>query len=358
MPAMELTPELFEKTEFTERRKGYDIDQVERFLEEAGTELAKLLVQVRRTEERAQPGRSAFVPGRCCDLRRAERGRGGGASGCRTRRAASGAASGLSEEAEVAQAAKTLLMARRTAEATEAEARSQAQALLAETKSRADRQLSDSQAESEELVRSARRRADEEFAERRSRVLEDVENLEGRRTQLADIVGQLEGRLASYREDLTRTADELTLLASDPDRLGARPPLSFPADEVFTSSVADEPFPSDFGSEPPEPTRSVRRPDTRVGRVPAEEQESPIEATSMTAEVRAVTIDADGGPPTEAVAPAQESDLADDDAAPARDRYLQDLDDAVNESADSDDAMSAFFEGSNESPNRRFGWRR
>ena len=79
----------------------------------------------------------------------------------------------------------------------------------------------------------------------------------------------------------------------------------------------------------------------------------------MTAEVRAVTIDADGGPPTEAVAlERRRVDLADDDAAPARDRYLQDLDDAVNESADSDDAMSAFFEGSNESPNRRFGWRR
>ena len=357
MPVMELTPELFEKTEFTERRKGYDIDQVERFLEEAGTELAKLLVQVRRTEERANQAEARLSQADAAISEARER------AAAAERRAADassapGAASGLSEEAEVAQAAKTLLMARRTAEATEAEARSQAQALLAETKSRADRQLSDSQAESEELVRSARRRADEEFAERRSRVLEDVENLEGRRTQLADIVGQLEGRLASYREDLTRTADELTLLASDPDRLGARPPLSFPADEVFTSSVADEPFPSDFGSEPPEATPPSDGPTPESDEFAAQEPESPIEATSMTAEVRAVTIDADGGPPTEAVAPAQESDLADDDAAPARDRYLQDLDDAVNESADSDDAMSAFFEGSNESPNRRFGWRR
>jgi len=42
-----------------------------------------------------------------------------------------------------------------------------------------------------------------------------------------------------------------------------------------------------------------------------------------------------------------------------RDRYLQDLDDAVNVADDSDDeAMTAFFEGSGDSRNRRFGWRR
>ena len=48
--------------------------------------------------------------------------------------------------------------------------------------------------------------------------------------------------------------------------------------------------------------------------------------------------------------PAQESDLADDDAAPARDRYMQDLDDAVGESVRwfPTTTMSAFFEGSNE----------
>ena len=50
---MDLTPELFEKTEFTERRKGYDIEQVETFMEDAGTALAQLLVRVRHTEERA-----------------------------------------------------------------------------------------------------------------------------------------------------------------------------------------------------------------------------------------------------------------------------------------------------------------
>jgi hypothetical protein len=40
------------------------------------------------------------------------------------------------------------------------------------------------------------------------------------------------------------------------------------------------------------------------------------------------------------------------------DRYLKDLDTAVNESAEDDEAMTAFFEGSSDSRNRRFGWRR
>ena len=53
MRDMELTPELFEKIEFAERRKGYDTEQVETFLEQAGTALAQLLARVRHTEERA-----------------------------------------------------------------------------------------------------------------------------------------------------------------------------------------------------------------------------------------------------------------------------------------------------------------
>ena len=63
MPVMELTPELFEKTEFTERRKGYDIDQVERFLEEAGNRAGQVAGAGAPDRGTGQPGRSAFVPG-------------------------------------------------------------------------------------------------------------------------------------------------------------------------------------------------------------------------------------------------------------------------------------------------------
>lgn len=49
--------------------------------------------------------------------------------------------SAVNEQAEVDQAARTLLMARRTAEAIEADARQQSQVVLGEAKTRADRQL-------------------------------------------------------------------------------------------------------------------------------------------------------------------------------------------------------------------------
>jgi hypothetical protein len=55
--------------------------------------------------------------------------------------------------------------------------------------------------------------------------------------------------------------------------------------------------------------------------------------------------------PTEAVAPVD---------AP-RDRFMEELDSAVNEAVnleDEDAAMTAFFEGSGDSRTRRFGWRR
>jgi hypothetical protein len=45
-----------------------------------------------------------------------------------------------------------------------------------------------------------------------------------------------------------------------------------------------------------------------------------------------------------------------------RDRFMEELDSAVNEAVsldgDEDAAMTAFFEGSNDTRTRRFGWRR
>ena len=58
--------------------------------------------------------------------------------------------------------------------------------------------------------------------------------LQGQLTQDVVLMKPGEARLAGYREDLTRTAEELTLLASDPDRLGARPTMSIPPDEVIS----------------------------------------------------------------------------------------------------------------------------
>lgn len=428
---MDLTPELFEKTEFTERRKGYDIEQVETFMEDAGTALAQMLVQVRHTEERASVAEGKLTEAQSRAAAAEEK---VGEVQARAQAAVAEAqatarsAAALSEEAEVEQAARTLLMARRTAEQMETDARGQAQNLLVEAKTRADRQLAEAQAEAEELIRRARTQAGSEFADRRERAMEEVQVLESRRSQLADVITQLEARLAGYREDLTRTAEELTLLASDPDRLGARPTMSIPPDEVIsqrrreaaaeqiaadvpandeavveTSAVGDdvdvtEAVASDADADSEQST-GTGGPQSSANQSSANQSSAQPASAAQTVSAgqqRVVSFDKgadDGGPPTEAVSVAGqewepgswsrlESSGADDaeemisladepsrQTAPhiiaepvtgsGRDRYLQDLDDAVNPTDDSDDeAMTAFFEGSTESRNRRFGWRR
>jgi len=309
---MELTPELFEKIEFTERRKGYDTDQVETFLEEAGTALAQLLARYRHIEERAAAAEARLSE---ADARIAHAEDRANRAEAHARQAAAAAVPDPSaEQAEVEQAARTLLMARRTAEAMEQEARQQAQNLLGEAKTRADRQLGEAQAEAEELIRRARIQAEQEYAERRVRAQDEVVALEERRAQLGDVITQLEARLAGYREDLTRTSEELSRLASDPDRLGARPTLSIPPDEVLPAA----------GQE------SVVRVDEVVV-VDPEGAQSGDWAPGSWSQVAEAD---EGGEPTVSHDPASGEDAADDAA------------------------MQAFFEGGSDDDNRRFGWRR
>lgn len=514
---MELTPEKFEKAEFAERRRGYDIDQVESFLEETGTEFAQMLAKFRHTEQRAAAAeeRASAAESRLAQtdavvaeaterVQRAERAaRAAQQQAVDSQNSATAAAGAAStnatranEAAELEQAAKTLMMAQRTADATVNEARGQAQTLLEDARARADRQQAESAAEAEELVRLARLQAEEEYAARRAAVIEEVTGLEGRRAQLADVITQLEARLAGYRSELTQTASELSTLAEDPARLGARPNMSIPPDEVLSSigepmaspgidpladvdstevdaavddyleavgepvsahdhvsaagtsydvSGADgapaaeashqysNPVSDDDGGSaaPSVPTTSASAPGQAGGSggeyldltapstmadedsigdsswgpgswAQLEAEMDPdvhdaaaqdalhssdvISATAATSSVRAATgssmgADVRGGtgsrpsvsasPTPQVLGLEDDDDLVDDRPTQAvdragqpRDRFMQELDDAVNDtgapttSAAGDDAMTAFFEGSNESKTRRFGWRR
>ena len=340
----------------------------------------------------------------------------------------------MSEDAEVEQAAKTLLMAKRTAEATVNEARGQAQSLLEEAQSRSRRQLDEAGAEATELVRRAGEQAEAEYADRRAAAIEQVETLEGRRAQLADVIGQLESRLAGYREELARVASEITGIAEDPERLGARPTMTLLPDEVLAGTGAPTTRPrARTGPRPrreraartPEPSR-VRRPPTaspprtagaripatpRVprrasrrsprrptarGTFPRAAQQAgptlrvrvplpraprpspplrrPSSTVGTSTSPRAATATRDRWGPgswaqVEAELASDEPILAEqpeDGAAPEgattgrRDRFMDELDSAVNEAVDleDDDAMTAFFEGSSDTRARRFGWRR
>lgn len=443
---MELTPELFETTEFTVGRKGYDIDQVENFLEQTGTALAQLLARTRHTEERAAHAEARLAQADAAIAEAQQRVQAAEQRVQAAEQAAQGAAAStarVNEEAEVEQAAKTLLMAKRTADATVNEARGQAQALLEDSQNRAQRQLNEANAEAAELIRRANEQAEAEFADRRSAVLEEVRGLEARRAQLADVIAQLESRLAGYREELGRTAEEIVALAQDPSRLGARPNMSMAPDEVLSSDSTSDggeaaPAPEPPAAEEPvimEPSataasESGRADSAEVGsgqessaeEPPAQEPsgrgateaapstgpasaEAPATAggTATAVMAESITEVADDGDAhyVDLTAPAPDADevAADDRWGPGswaeverelhsdaevnrdgsserlveqpteavgradvpRDRYMEELDSAVNEavSIDEDDAaMTAFFQGTSDSRSRRFGWRR
>ncbi len=436
MRVMELTPELFEKIEFAERRKGYDTEQVETFLEQAGTALAQLLAKVRHIEERSaqaegrlaqadavlaeadQRAREADQRVQQADQRAQQAERVAREAREAVQHAAASAATStrLSEEAEVEQAAKTLLMARRTAEATVNEARGHAQALTEEVQARTDRQIAEANAEAEELVRRGGEQAEAEYADRKAAAIEEVRALDARRSQLTDVISQLEGRLTGYRSELTRAAEELSALAEDPSRLGARPTLSILPDEVLASSPVDEGPDEGYvgGAADPiveSPVEQVvvedvqdddggdggvevvveevviaedaavepearaayldlTTPSEQADQVGAEDRWGPGSWSEVAAELddeaQAANTYARAGAHESGGTPSASRPTVDDrptEAVPRadapRDRYMEELDSAVNEAVElDDDAMKAFFEGSTDAKSRRFGWRR
>ena len=311
MDLNELTPELFEKAEFTERRRGYDIDQVERFLEETGTAVAQLLVKYRQLEERAVHAESRLAA--------AEEQLAKGPEVIPARPAPSPE----QEAEEVERATSTLLMAKRTADATIAEA----------------------EAEGARIVDAARREAQSELDSGRDRLMEVVTSLEGRRDALAGVVEGYEGRIASYREQLTEVSAALVAMAEDPEAMAPRTPVHVP--DPAQGSATDD---SRFFPEADEPevdiTEATQLHDTAVAaaEAPPAAPSADSQDQAMEAKARESSVVVDAEPVT----------------GQTSDRFLRELDEAVNESESTEsDSMTAFFDRSEEEEGRgRFGWRR
>ncbi len=337
MDLSELTPELFEKTEFTERRRGYDIDQVERFLEDTGTAVAQLLVKHRQLEERAAQAEARLAAAESRATAAEEAMAKAGPLAQPAVRPPTAAPS-VSEDREIEQATSTLVMAKRTADATIAEARAEAGGIVSEARAQAER-----------IVSEARSEAANELAEGRSRVLETVTALEQRRDAVAAVVTGFEQRIAEYRGQLTEVSDVLASMVADPDALAPRPELFVPESAAGHTEAAAPAAASAF-STLDHPTEAY---DTL-----AAEQGWGEGSWSSIAEPAADPASAAGQPAAEG----DEEFISLSDLEPAtgqtNDRFLRELDEAVNEPSDSEpDAMTAFFEPSEE-PGRRFGWRR
>lgn len=333
MDLNELTPELFEKAEFTERRRGYDIDQVETFLEETGTALAQLLVRHRQLEDRASSAEARLADAEARSAQQPTEVAGSRAS---------------AESDEIERATSTLVMAKRTADATLAEAEAEATRMRTEAAVRAD-----------SIVAEAHRSADEELHHARRRATEVVTTLEARRDSVASVVEGFERRIEDYRNQLAEAADALRALVEDPSLLAARDPVPVPE-----SATGHTPAP-----EPRDPA--------------AHNEQDALDLTDSTQMHHTAAASMDG--PEYAVSPGDPSDVPQSvdsrsrpleaqvresavivDAEPVTgqtsDRFLRELDEAVNESTATEgdeDAISAFFDGERPEGGRpRFGWRR
>jgi DivIVA domain-containing protein len=337
MELSELTPELFEKTEFTERRRGYDIDQVERFLEDTGTALAQLLVKYRQLEERANHAESRVAAAEA----RASAAEEAFAKGAPERSAQAAApaparsASALSEQEEIEQATSTLLMAKRTADATIGEARAEASGIVAEARAQATRVVSD-----------ARTEADNELAEGTVRLREAVTSLERRRDAVSSVVAAFEARIEEYRHQVSGVAEKLSSMAADPEALADRPHMVIPEAATGHTEAAAPSVPAEAFTPLDQPTEAY---DLSSDGTWGEGSWSSV-------------VEADASPSEQSAAGEVEELISLSDMEPAtgqtNDRFLRELDEAVNDHAEEgDDAMSAFFEPSDDQ-GRRFGWRR
>ena len=407
---MDVTPQLIEQIDFSEKFRGYDPDQVDDFLERVGTTLATLQAQAAELQARAE---------------RAE-------AEARTLRdqpppapAPAPAAPRISEEEAAAEATRTLILAQRTADAAVSEARQEAQQLLSEARARAEADTRDAAAEAERLVRDAnsqrddflrraREEAESEVVEQRDRLTAEIATLEERKAGLSGDVSLLEDRLTDYRSSLEKVHGAIRTVLDDPESLRQRDPLALATPIAATPPpAAADPGPEGTGAAPaaspfyPTGSNPVVSSGEAVNLTGQHERVTPDQvsiadpgdapsasgsgdpwAPGSWSEVSSALEEPPGGdklfetPPADEAGPSPFDAPAGDVFEPARpveavradvrteataatggnvsaaDRYLVELDHAVNKDGD-DEAMTAFFEGNEGRGERRgFGRRR
>ena len=328
---MDVTPQLIEQIEFSEKFRGYDPDQVDDFLERVGSSLSQLLVRNEELQRRLDEAERA--------LQEAP--------------APAAAPAAMTDDEEIEQATRTLMLAKRTAEAAISEARAEAAKLVADARTKSDnatrdasteaeRLVRDAQLQREELIRKAKDDAEQEFAGQRQHHQDEVDRLEAERRRLATDVEAIQARIDAHRSGLQATVQSLQQLLEDPHALAALPPLD--VDTASVAATARSPFYSTGA------VAAVRVPDEAVQVVPDVPEGVPGDpwgpgswsevADGEGSERDAELFDAEGGDNGEPTQAYQQVD------------QVIRLDDPRDEEAD--EAMTAFFEGEEPSGRGRF----
>ena len=387
---MDVTPQLIEQIDFPEKFRGYDPDEVDDFLERCGATITELTNRVREVAERAE---------------RAE----ADAQAARAALAATPpavAAPALTDDEEIEHATRTLVLAKRTADAAIGEARAEAARLVSEAgaaadatertaKTEADQLLADARAHHEAALAAAKDDAEREYGSQRDRHQEVIAELEERKRRLTIDLERLESRLSEYLDGLRRAHKSMGDLIEDPAALHARDPLDIeptpPPSFLDTTAEESRPAPvrtprATVESTPIPPAPTFSAPGT-PGPVPplspaapsGDESDAPGTAdpwgpgswsavtttgeTRVTEPVLAPTLGFEDpapydGPRFGSVTPAADPNARfaprptdertgfQPPAEPTQDRYLRQLDEAVNgPDVELDRAMSNFFEG-------------
>jgi DivIVA domain-containing protein len=244
---MDLTPDLLLEAKFAPARRGYDMNEVDDFLERCAEGLDVLLARLRAEFERAERAEAALV-----DMRAT------GAAPATAEAPAAEAAGEAVPEPEVAPAAapdpdrvqepmRILIAAERTAEAAIADARAEAERIRAEaesvastTRSEAENMLARSRAEAEAEARKA-------GDETRRSIEAEVMALRQDREVLSEDVASLRSWLDSQRDRLRTAAQEMQRIVEDPEALRELPVPEIQRDDAGTAvsgtdePVADEP---------------------------------------------------------------------------------------------------------------------
>lgn len=369
---MDGTPHLLTDVKFSERRKGYDPDEVDNFLERVSAAVAQLQDKLRdattKAEEadarineakRNQAVAESQVDQLKADLHQAQAN-------------APAAAPVVSSANDAEKASALLVMAQKTADAAVEDARRKADTTLTEARAAATTLVGDAEADADRIRSDARRIADDMVEQKRAAARAEVAALEELKGQIQFDVDVLQRHVDEERSGLRNALARLGELVEDPAafRISAPPAVSAPsAATIVEDSPAagveaiDEVDDVDVEAElEGEPTDEAA---TEAVEPEATERPEPLFAAEPDDEVD------QPGPPTEAFQPFPEPDAApegkaSEDQAPAGDKPAGgstegDKSEGLGTpNADEDQAMRAFFETDfdTEGEEKRSRWRR
>ena len=237
IPRMDGTPHLLTDVKFSERRRGYDPEEVDNFLERVSSAVAQLQDKLREATARAEE-----ADARVADAKRAQ-----ATAESELARAGSNSVppvvsvASADPEADADKASKILLMAQRTADATIDDANSTAQQTLSDARTTAAGLVAEAEAEAQTTKADAQREADELIEQRRSVVVREVRDLEELKTTVQSDIDVLGAHLDDQRARIRRGVEALALVLDDPDGLRVDTPPTLhetTVDDVLAESTS------------------------------------------------------------------------------------------------------------------------